>query len=164
MAGSMHIPVGEKAPPALGGTRLLGIAAVVAALGSFLFGFDTAVISGTTKALQDAFSLDKFWLGFTVSSALFGTAIGALLAGRPADWWGRRKVLWLLAVLFVAASIGCALAWNWYALIAFRWLGGVGVGAARMTGRGATTGGLGLTGRREGRAAQAVALVRKTAG
>ena len=105
---------------------------VVAALGSLLFGFDTAVISGTTEALRRVYNLNDNLLGFTVSIALIGTLFGALLVGRPADWWGRRPVLVLLAVLFVVASFGCALAWNWHALLFFRWLGGVAVGGASV--------------------------------
>lgn len=108
------------------------ISAIVAALGSLLFGFDTAVISGTTEALRQVYALNDNLLGFTVSSALIGTMVGALLAGRPADWWGRRPVLALLAVLFVVSAVGCALAWNWHALLFFRWLGGVAVGGASV--------------------------------
>jgi sugar porter (SP) family MFS transporter len=108
------------------------ISAIVAALGSLLFGFDTAVISGTLKALRPLYHLNDYWVGFTVSSALFGTMFGSLLVGRPADWWGRRPVLALLAVVFVVAALGCALAWNWYALLFFRWLGGVAVGGASV--------------------------------
>jgi sugar porter (SP) family MFS transporter len=111
---------------------MLLISAIVAALGSFLFGFDTAVISGTTGALQQVFTLNNNLLGFTVSSALIGAMVGALIVGRPADWWGRRPVLTLLAVLFVVSAVGCALAWNWYALLFFRWLGGVAVGGASV--------------------------------
>ena len=59
---------------------------IVGALGGLLFGFDTAVISGTTEALRSAFALNDNLLGFTVSSALIGTMVGALGAGRPADW------------------------------------------------------------------------------
>lgn len=114
------------------GKGILLVSAVVAALGSFLFGFDTAVISGTTESLESVFGLTKFWLGFTVSSALIGTMVGSLLAGKPADLWGRRPVLAWLAVLFVISAAGCALAWNWYALLLFRWLGGVAVGGASV--------------------------------
>jgi sugar porter (SP) family MFS transporter len=114
------------------GGGILIISAIVAALGSFLFGFDTAVISGTTESLRQVFSLNDNLLGFTVSSALIGTMFGSLLAGRPADWWGRRPVLAVLAVLFLVSAAGCALAWNWYALLFFRWLGGVAVGAASV--------------------------------
>jgi len=124
----------SKPQPAInrsGGGMLL-ISAVVAALGSLLFGFDTAVISGTTEALREVYELNDNLLGFTVSSALLGTMVGALLVGRPADWWGRRPVLALLAVLFVISAVGCGLAWNWYALLFFRWLGGVAVGGASV--------------------------------
>ena len=114
-----------------GSGRLL-TSALLASLGSFLFGFDTAVISGTTASLRTAFQLNDNTLGFTVSSALFGTMAGALLAGRPADWWGRRRMLALLAGLFLVSSVGCAGAWDWYALLVFRWLGGVAVGAASV--------------------------------
>ena len=114
------------------GGGLLVLSAIVAALGSLLFGFDTAVISGTTEALRLAFGLNDNLLGFTVSSALIGTMFGALGAGRPADRWGRRPVLTVLAVLFLIAAAGCAGAWNWHALLFFRFLGGVAVGAASV--------------------------------
>lgn len=106
--------------------------AILASLGSFLFGFDTAVISGTTDSLRTVFELTDNTLGFTVSSALLGTMVGSLIVGRPADWWGRRKMLALLAGLFLLSSVGCAGAWNWYALLFFRWLGGIAVGAASV--------------------------------
>ncbi len=67
--------------------------AIVAALGGLLFGFDTAVISGTTDALEKIYELISFWKGFTVSSALIGTIVGALLVGKPADRLGRRTSL-----------------------------------------------------------------------
>jgi SP family xylose:H+ symportor-like MFS transporter len=114
-----------------GGTVLL-ISAIAAALGSFLFGFDTAVISGTTETLQKLYSLSDNLKGFTVSSALIGTLFGALLVGRPSDRWGRRPVLTLLAVVFLISAIGCALAWNWYALLFFRWLGGLAIGGTSV--------------------------------
>ena len=117
----------DRTRKARGGTVLL-TSAIAAALGSFLFGFDTAVISGTTETLQRLYSLSPGLLGFTVSSALIGTLFGALLVGRPSDRWGRRPVLTVLSVVFLVSAIGCALAWNWYALLLFRWLGGVAIG------------------------------------
>ncbi len=111
---------------------MLLLSAAIAALGSLLFGFDTAVISGTTEALRHTFALNDNLLGFTVSSALLGTMLGALIAGRPADWFGRQRVLTLLAVLFLVSALGCALAWNWYALLFFRFVGGVAVGGASV--------------------------------
>jgi SP family xylose:H+ symportor-like MFS transporter len=132
----MH-PTLTAEPPRLtsrsgGGGAILLLSAIVAALGSLLFGFDTAVISGTTEALRQVYSLSDNLLGFTVSSALIGTMVGSLLVGRPSDWWGRRPVLAMLAVLFVVSAVGCAFAWNWYALLFFRWLGGVAVGGASV--------------------------------
>jgi sugar porter (SP) family MFS transporter len=118
--------------PSKEGSGTLLASAILASLGSFLFGFDTAVISGTTDSLRTVFHLSDNGLGFTVSSALLGTMAGALLVGRPADWWGRRRMLGLLAALFLISSVGCAGAWNWYALLFFRWLGGVAVGAASV--------------------------------
>jgi len=114
------------------GSFVLLASALVAALGSFLFGFDTAVISGATEALRKAYGLSDGLLGFTVSSALLGTMVGALAAGRPSDWWGRRPALAILAMLYLVSAVGCALAWNWYALLFFRWLGGVAVGGASV--------------------------------
>ncbi len=132
----MHAPLSPETPipgshsHSGGGIQLFS--AIVAALGSLLFGFDTAVISGATEALRQTFALSDNLLGFTVSSALIGTMVGALGAGRPADWWGRRPVLALLAMLFLISAAGCAGAWNWHALLFFRFLGGVAVGAASV--------------------------------
>ena len=109
-------------------SKLLG-AAIVAALGGLLFGFDTAVISGTTDWLTKIFGLTDFPLGFTVASALIGTIIGSIAVGKPADRLGRRGVLFVLAVFYVVtalgtASIGFATA-AWHVLIAraCAWLG-----------------------------------------
>jgi SP family arabinose:H+ symporter-like MFS transporter len=104
----------------------------VAALGGLLFGFDTAVISGTTRGLTESFHLTPSSLGLTVSIALWGTIVGAMLAGIPGDRWGRRDSLRLMAVLYLVSSLGCALAWNWYALVAFRFIGGLGIGGSSV--------------------------------
>ncbi len=105
---------------------------VVAALGGLLFGFDTAVISGTTQMLKDVFDLTSFELGFTVASALIGTIIGAIFIGRPADKYGRRSILFLLAILYFVSAIGSASANNWYSFLIFRFIGGLGVGGASV--------------------------------
>ena len=130
----MDIPSPVPAPDSksMRGGGMLLLSAAIAALGSLLFGFDTAVISGTTEALRQTFSLSSNLLGFTVSSALLGTMLGALSAGLPADWWGRQRVLTLLAVFFLVSALGCASAWNWYALLFFRFLGGIAVGGASV--------------------------------
>src|SRR5207249_5717103 len=86
---------------------------VVAALGGLLFGFDTAVIAGTTHALTFEYQLSAASLGLTVSIALWGTIVGAMLAGIPGDRYGRRDSLRVMAVLYLVSALGCALAWNW---------------------------------------------------
>jgi len=106
--------------------------ALVAALGSFLFGFDTAVISGTTDALRLHFALDSNQLGLTVASALVGTIVGSIIAGTPAERYGRRPLFLAVAILYVVSAVGCGLAWNWPSLLIFRFIGGVGVGAASV--------------------------------
>ncbi len=110
---------------------LLG-ASIVAALGGLLFGFDTAVISGTTSWLKTTYSLTEFTLGFTVASALIGTIIGSIAVGRPADVLGRRGILFILAVFYFLTAVGCALAWNWGSFVFSRFLGGLAVGGASV--------------------------------
>jgi sugar porter (SP) family MFS transporter len=106
--------------------------ALVAALGSFLFGFDTAVISGTTEALRLRFGLTENELGLTVSSALLGTILGSLGAGGPAEARGRRPILQVLAVLYFVSAAGCALAWDWWSLVFFRFVGGLAIGGSSV--------------------------------
>jgi len=154
---------------------LLG-STLVAALGSLLFGFDTAVISGTTVGLKETFQFDRFWLatvppgddlardviftagslwigssspesmptgtglhhlggfllGFTVASAILGTIVGSLGAGKPADAFGRKPTLLCLAVLYFISALGCALAWNWWSLLLMRFIGGLAIGGASV--------------------------------
>jgi len=107
-------------------------AAIIAALGGFLFGFDTAVISGTTDQLLGVFELTSVGLGFTVASALIGTIIGAMVAGKPADALGRRTSLILIGVLYFVSAVGSALAWDWYSFLILRLIGGIGVGGASV--------------------------------
>lgn len=115
-------------------TRYLLRSSLVAALGGLLFGFDTAVIAGTTRALVETFSLSSGALGITVSSALWGTAIGALCAAAPSDRYGRRASLIGLGALYVISALGCALAWSWPALLIFRVIGGLAIGASSVIG------------------------------
>lgn len=112
--------------------KTLVLSALVAALGGLLFGFDTAVISGTTGWLESVFELSKSQLGFTVASALIGTIIGALIIGKLADKYGRRYVLFILALLYLISAVGSGLAWNWYSFLIFRLIGGIGVGGASV--------------------------------
>lgn len=106
---------------------------IVVALGGFLFGFDTAVISGAEQAIQQYWQLTASQHGLTVSIALVGTILGALLGSIPSERLGRKNTLILIAVLYLFASIGTALATNWYVFMLFRFLGGIGVGASSVT-------------------------------
>jgi sugar porter (SP) family MFS transporter len=104
----------------------------VAALGSLLFGFDTAVISGATEALRLYYGLTSQALGLTVASALLGTIVGSIGVGPPAETYGRRPVLRGLAVLYVVSALGCGLAWSWPGLVFFRFLGGLAIGGSSV--------------------------------
>jgi sugar porter (SP) family MFS transporter len=130
---------------------LLG-STLVAAVAGFLFGFDTVVISGTTDMLKSYFHFDapatspvidvlarcfhltssSIMLGLTVASAPIGTIVGSLLAGKPAERLGRKRVLIWLAVLYFVSALGCGLAWSWPALLAFRFIGGLAIGGASV--------------------------------
>jgi sugar porter (SP) family MFS transporter len=105
---------------------------VVASLGGLLFGFDTAVISGVTRALSEVYQLSPSTLGFSVSAALWGTIFGAMLAGIPGERFGRRDSLRVMAILYLISALGCALAWNWYSLLFFRFIGGLGIGGSSV--------------------------------
>jgi SP family arabinose:H+ symporter-like MFS transporter len=119
----------------------------VGALGGLLFGFDTAVISGTTAGLTHTFGLTNLhWmlplfgnvtvsqLGITVSIALWGTLVGALTAGSLGQKYGTREMLRLTAILYLVSSIGCAFASNWDLLLVARFLGGLGIGGSSVLG------------------------------
>jgi MFS transporter, SP family, arabinose:H+ symporter len=106
---------------------------IIVAFGGFIFGLDTAVISGAEQSIQKLWELDAFEHGFTVSIALIGTVFGAMLGGIPSDVWGRRKTLFWIAFIFFAAAIGTALATNWFTFLLFRFIGGLGVGCTSVT-------------------------------
>lgn len=108
--------------------------AIVAALGGFLFGFDTAVISGVEKSIQHLWMLGDVAHGFTVASALIGTVLGSLVAGYPAEKYGRRKVLQAIGLLYLVTSLVTALTSSWELFVFFRFLGGIGVGASSVVG------------------------------
>jgi MFS family permease len=134
--------------------------AIVAALGGLLFGFDTAVISGAEKILENLYdgqyqsiaqffgrpevvsseteeSLSmlqrtSFWHGAVVVSALIGTVIGSLLFGKPADQFGRRAILKILGILYFVSAVGSALAWGAISFSIFRFIGGLAVGGSSV--------------------------------
>ncbi|MGX7725420.1 sugar porter family MFS transporter [Rhodococcus sp. 5G237] len=105
---------------------------VAAAVGGFLFGFDSSVINGAVDSIQDNFALSSFVTGFAVAIALLGCAVGAWFAGRLADSWGRKRVMLLGSALFVISSIGSGLAFSVPDLMLWRVLGGLGIGIASV--------------------------------
>ena len=115
-------------------TRYLLKSTITGALGGLLFGFDTAVIAGTTQQLTTVYHLTSFTLGLTVSIGLVGTVVGAMSAGVVGQRIGGREALRILAVLYTISALGCALAWNWPALMVFRFIGGLGVGGSSVLG------------------------------
>jgi SP family arabinose:H+ symporter-like MFS transporter len=107
---------------------------IVAAIGGLLFGFDTAVIAGTTQSLTEAYHLTPGTLGFTVSIAVWGTVLGAATAGIVGDKLGRRDSLRGLALLYLVSALGCAFAWNWTALVTMRFIVGIAIGGSSVLG------------------------------
>jgi SP family arabinose:H+ symporter-like MFS transporter len=110
----------------------LYLVCLVAALGGFLFGFDTAVISGTISLVKNDFSLNSVSEGWFVSCALLGCIVGVSFSGKLSDQYGRKIVLIISAVLFLASAIGCMLSNSFAVLIIFRLIGGLGIGVASM--------------------------------
>ena len=102
--------------------------ALVAALGGILFGYDTAVISGTTEVVKMQFGLTTGGEGWYVGCALIGSIIGVLLAGMMSDFLGRKKTMLISAVLFSVSAIGCAVSADFTQLVIFRMIGGFGIG------------------------------------
>ena len=111
--------------------KVIGVT-VAAAVGGFLFGFDSSVINGAVDSIQGHFELGSFFTGFAVAIALLGCAVGAWFAGRLADRWGRKKVMLLGSVLFVVSSLGAGLAFSVPDLMLWRVLGGLGIGIASV--------------------------------
>lgn len=118
--------------PARKSTVYLYLVCLVAALGGFLFGFDTAVISGTISLVKKDFDLNAVSEGWFVSCALLGCIIGVSCSGKLSDHYGRKIVLIISAILFLASAIGCMLSASFTTLIIFRLVGGVGIGVASM--------------------------------
>src|ERR1700740_317442 len=110
----------------------IALVAASAAMGGFLFGFDTAVINGAVEAIKEWSGAASWLLGFAVAGALLGSALGAWFAGPLADRHGRIAVMKIAAAIFFVSSIGTGLAWNIGALSFFRFLGGTAIGAASV--------------------------------
>ncbi|MFA1550511.1 sugar porter family MFS transporter [Actinomadura chokoriensis] len=132
-SGSQPRPLdGQESDAPSHTTATAVLLAGAAALGGFLFGYDSSVINGTVDALKDQFGLSGFVVGFVVSAALLGCAVGAWFAGPLGDRIGRVKVMLVASVLFVISSLGSALAFNAIDLTAWRLVGGLAIGAASV--------------------------------
>lgn len=105
---------------------------VIAALGGFLFGFDSGVINGTVDALQQSFDSDAVGTGFNVASMLLGCAVGAFFAGNLADKFGRKPVMMVTAAVFIVSAYGSGMSGSSAEFVFYRVLGGLAVGAASV--------------------------------
>lgn len=112
--------------------RYVVFLSVVAALGGLLFGYDTAVISGTIKGVSTQFHMNDLQTGWYVGCALIGSILGVLIAGRLSDHFGRKPVLFFAAVLFAASSIGCMISSSVNELVVYRLIGGIGIGVVSI--------------------------------
>jgi SP family arabinose:H+ symporter-like MFS transporter len=112
--------------------RKVIIWSIIVAIGGFIFGFDTVVISGGEQAIQKYWQLGDLAHGLTTSIAIVGTIFGALFGRIPADSIGRKKSLLIIAVLFLVSALGTAFVTNWYLFMVLRFIGGMGVGASSV--------------------------------
>src|SRR5687767_11455481 len=105
---------------------------ITVGLGGFLFGMDVAVISGAEQKIQDLWGLSKLEHGFAIAIALYGTVAGAAFGSLPANFIGRKKTLLWIGIIFFVSSVGAALAQDVYTFMAFRFLGGLSIGASSV--------------------------------
>ncbi|GAA1480862.1 sugar porter family MFS transporter [Gordonia sinesedis] len=111
--------------------KVIGVT-VAAAVGGFLFGFDSSVVNGAVNSIEDNFGLSSLLTGFAVAIALLGCVAGAWFAGRLADVWGRKRVMLVGSALFIISAVGTAYTWTLADLLLWRVLGGIGIGIASV--------------------------------
>lgn len=114
-------------------TNIVWLWSITAALAGFLFGFDTAVISGAEQSVQRVWAMSDALHGLAVSAALWGTVVGALFGSLPSDRFGRRPTLVGIGVLYAISALGSAMAWDPPSFMLFRFLAGLGIGASSVT-------------------------------
>ncbi|MFE6736718.1 sugar porter family MFS transporter [Microbacterium sp. NPDC057650] len=131
MSASDAVPTGTFTLRGPYGRRAIGLS-VAAAVGGFLFGFDSSVINGAVDSIQHDFALNSVVTGFVVAIALLGCAAGAIIAGNLADRWGRLRVMFLGAIMFFISSLGSGLAFAVWDLALWRVIGGLGIGIASV--------------------------------
>ena len=132
LADATNSPItrGRGSQPRMNGRLLLW--AITSALAGFLFGFDTVVISGAEQTIQGLWGLSAGMHGIAMAAALYGTVVGSLAGGWPADRFGRKATLLWVGVLYIVSAVGSAMAWNVYAFIAARLVGGIGIGISTV--------------------------------
>ena len=130
-SSSDALPTGTFSLNSTYGRRAIALS-IAAAVGGFLFGFDSSVVNGAVESIQSDFALNDFVTGFIVAIALLGCAVGALTAGNLADRWGRLRVMFLGAVMFFISAIGTGLAFSVWDLGLWRVVGGIGIGIASV--------------------------------
>ncbi len=106
--------------------------AITSALAGFLFGFDTVVISGAEQTIQSLWGLSAALHGIAMGAALYGTVLGSLVGGWPADRFGRRATLLSIGLLYIVSAVGCAFAWNVQVFVLARLIGGIGIGVSTV--------------------------------
>ncbi len=131
MTASDAIPADSFSMKSPYGRRAVGLS-IAAAVGGFLFGFDSSVVNGAVESIQSDFSLNDVVVGLVVAIALLGCAAGAMIAGNLADRWGRLRVMLLGAIMFFASSLGAGLAFSVWDLALWRVVGGLGIGIASV--------------------------------
>ncbi|AZS37362.1 D-xylose-proton symporter [Microbacterium lemovicicum] len=131
MTDAGAIPTGSFSFRSPYGRRAVGLS-VAAAVGGFLFGFDSSVINGAVDSIEGNFELNPVITGFVVAVALLGCAVGAIIAGSLSDRWGRLRVMFLGAIMFFVSSIGSGLTFSVGDLILWRVIGGLGIGIASV--------------------------------
>ncbi|MFC4138925.1 MULTISPECIES: sugar porter family MFS transporter [unclassified Microbacterium] len=131
MSASDALPTGSFTLRGPYGRRAIGLS-VAAAVGGFLFGFDSSVINGAVDSIQHDFALNSVVTGLVVAIALLGCAAGAIIAGNLADRWGRLRVMFLGAIMFFVSSLGSGLAFAVWDLALWRVIGGLGIGIASV--------------------------------
>lgn len=105
---------------------------ITSALAGFLFGFDTVVISGAEQTIQSLWGLSAAMHGLALGAALYGTVLGSLIGGWPADRFGRKATLTWIGILYIVSAVGCGMAWNVGVFIIARFMGGVGIGVSTV--------------------------------
>ena len=106
--------------------------AITSALAGFLFGFDTVVISGAEQTIQSLWGLSAAQHGIAMGAALYGTVLGSLVGGWPADRFGRRPTLLSIGLLYIVSAVGCGFAWNVQVFVLARLIGGIGIGVSTV--------------------------------